>query len=85
MNIDQIQYYFERAKEYERIYQKPERQEDLKKLKIILRDANQVIFKLFISISRLEIFMGLLAIIATKQVLIDQNQLTRDHRSRPKQ
>lgn len=38
MNIDQIQYYFERAKEYERIYQKPERQEDLKKLKIILKD-----------------------------------------------
>ena len=38
MNIDQIQYYFERAKEYERIYQKPERQEDLKILRIILKD-----------------------------------------------
>ena len=38
MNIDQIQYYFDRAKEYERIYQKPERQEDLKKLRIILKD-----------------------------------------------
>jgi len=38
MNIDQIHYYFERAKEYERIYQKPDRQEDLKKLRIILKD-----------------------------------------------
>lgn len=38
MNVDQIQYYFERAKEYERIYQKPERQEDLTKLRIILKD-----------------------------------------------
>ena len=38
MNTDQIQYYFKRAKEYERIYQKPERQEDLKKLGIILKD-----------------------------------------------
>lgn len=38
MNKDQIQYYFERAKEYERIYQKPERQEDLKKLREILKE-----------------------------------------------
>jgi len=38
MNIDQIQYYSERAKEYEKIYKKPERQEDLKKLEIILKD-----------------------------------------------
>jgi demethylmenaquinone methyltransferase/2-methoxy-6-polyprenyl-1,4-benzoquinol methylase len=38
MNKDQIQYYSERAKEYEQIYQKPERQEDLKKLRIILKD-----------------------------------------------
>ncbi len=38
MNTDQIRYYFERANEYERIYQKPERQEDLKKLRIILKD-----------------------------------------------
>ena len=38
MNIDQIQYYSERAKEYEQIYQKPERQEDLNELGIILKD-----------------------------------------------
>jgi len=38
MNIDQINYYSERAEEYERIYQKPERQEDLQKLRIILKD-----------------------------------------------
>jgi len=38
MNTDQIKYYLERAKEYEQIYEKPERQEDLKKLKIILKD-----------------------------------------------
>jgi SAM-dependent methyltransferase len=38
MNTDQTKYYFERAKEYERIYQKPERQEDLAKLRIILKD-----------------------------------------------
>ncbi|MGB5894134.1 MAG: methyltransferase domain-containing protein [Ignavibacteriaceae bacterium] len=38
MNIDQIQYYFERAKDYEQIYEKPERQEDLNKLRIILKD-----------------------------------------------
>ena len=38
MNTDQIEYYLDRAKEYERIYQKPERQEDLKKLRIILKD-----------------------------------------------
>lgn len=51
MNKDQIQYYFERAKEYERIYQKPERQEDLIKLKIILKD-------LFIAKSVFEIACG---------------------------
>ncbi len=51
MIIDQIQYYFERAKEYERIYQKPERQEDLKKLRIILKE-------LFFSKSVLEIACG---------------------------
>jgi len=39
MNKDQILYYSERAKEYERIYQKPERQEDLKQLRIILKDV----------------------------------------------
>ena len=39
MNIDQIQYYFDRAKEYEQIYQKPERQEDLKQLRTILKDT----------------------------------------------
>jgi SAM-dependent methyltransferase len=38
MNTDQIQYYFERAKEYERIYQKPERQDDLKKIRIVLKE-----------------------------------------------
>ena len=38
MNTDQINYYSERAKEYEQIYQKPERQEDLKKLRKILKD-----------------------------------------------
>jgi len=38
MNKDQILYYSERAKEYERIYQKPERQEDSKQLRTILKD-----------------------------------------------
>lgn len=38
MNTDQIKYYLERAKDYEQIYEKPERQEDLKKLRIILKD-----------------------------------------------
>lgn len=38
MNRDQINYYSERAKEYEQIYQKEERQEDLKQLEIILKD-----------------------------------------------
>lgn len=51
MNKDQIQYYSERAKEYEKIYQKPERQEDLKKLEIILKD-------LFIAKSVFEIACG---------------------------
>ena len=51
MNKDQIQYYFERAKEYEQIYQKPERQEDLQRLQIILKD-------LFIAKSVFEIACG---------------------------
>jgi SAM-dependent methyltransferase len=51
MNKDQIQYYNERAKEYEQIYQKPERQEDLLKLRIILKD-------LFIGKSVFEIACG---------------------------
>ena len=38
MHINQIHYYSERAKEYEKIYRKPERQEELKKLRIILKD-----------------------------------------------
>ncbi len=38
MNKDQILYYSERAKEYEQIYQKPERQDDLKQLKSILKN-----------------------------------------------
>jgi ubiquinone/menaquinone biosynthesis C-methylase UbiE len=36
MNTDLIKYYKERAKEYESIYSKPERQHDLKKAKSIL-------------------------------------------------
>ncbi len=51
MNTDQIKYYFERAKEYEQIYEKPERQEDLKKLRIILKD-------LFLAKSVFEIACG---------------------------
>ena len=51
MNSDQIIYYSERAKEYEQIYQKEERQEDLKKLGIILKD-------LFFAKSVLEIACG---------------------------
>ena len=51
MNKDQIQYYFDRAKEYEQIYEKPERQEDLNKLGIILKD-------LFFSKSVFEIACG---------------------------
>lgn len=51
MNSDQINYYAERAKEYEQIYQKDERQEDLKKLEIILKD-------LFFAKSVIEIACG---------------------------
>jgi demethylmenaquinone methyltransferase/2-methoxy-6-polyprenyl-1,4-benzoquinol methylase len=51
MNKDQIQYYSERAKEYEEIYKKPERKEDLKKLRIILKD-------LFVAKSVFEIACG---------------------------
>lgn len=36
--LDQIQYYSERAKEYEKIYEKPERQEDLRFLEIYLKE-----------------------------------------------
>ncbi|MEM7370163.1 MAG: class I SAM-dependent methyltransferase [Bacteroidota bacterium] len=39
MNKDLISYYHQRAKEYERIYQKPERQEDLKILHQLLSSA----------------------------------------------
>jgi len=48
MNKNQIQYYSVRAKEYEKIYQKPERQEDLKKLRIILKDlfASKSVFEI---------------------------------------
>ena len=48
MNKNQIQYYSVRAKEYEQIYQKPERQEDLKKLRIILKDlfASKSVFEI---------------------------------------
>ena len=38
MNKDLVAYYKERAKEYEQIYSKPERQEDLKKIAEILQD-----------------------------------------------
>jgi len=51
MNKNQIQYYSERAREYEEIYKKPERQEDLKKLRIILKD-------LFVAKSVFEIACG---------------------------
>jgi hypothetical protein len=37
MNKDLVEYYKERAKEYELIYAKPERQEDLKKAAEILQ------------------------------------------------
>lgn len=39
MNKDLISYYHQRAQEYERIYQKPERQEDLKTLHQLLSSA----------------------------------------------
>jgi len=51
MNRNQINYYSERAKEYEQIYKKEERQEDLKKLEIILKD-------LFFAKSVIEIACG---------------------------
>lgn len=38
MNSNQKKYYSERAGEYEEIYQKPERQDDLNKLKRILKE-----------------------------------------------
>lgn len=38
MNKDLIKYYHDRAKEYEKIYAKPERQDDLKEASTILRD-----------------------------------------------
>ncbi len=38
MNTNLVQYYKDRAKEYERIYFKPERQEELAKAHIILQD-----------------------------------------------
>lgn len=38
MNKDLIEYYKERAKEYEQIYSKPERQEDLKRVAEILQE-----------------------------------------------
>ncbi len=38
MNKDLVAYYKERAKEYEQIYSRPERQEDLKKIAEILQD-----------------------------------------------
>lgn len=39
MNTDLISYYKERAKEYEKIYSKPERQDDLKTITTILQDS----------------------------------------------
>lgn len=38
MNTDLVSYYKERAEEYEKIYSKPERQEDLKSAAIILQE-----------------------------------------------
>ena len=38
MNTDLIKYYKKRAKEYENIYLKPERQNDILKAAIILQD-----------------------------------------------
>jgi demethylmenaquinone methyltransferase/2-methoxy-6-polyprenyl-1,4-benzoquinol methylase len=48
MNTNQINYYSERAKEYEQIYHKPERLEDLNKLGIILKDlfATKSVFEI---------------------------------------
>jgi len=39
MKINQIQYYSQRAKEYEKIYDLPERQKDLTQLKLFLKDS----------------------------------------------
>jgi demethylmenaquinone methyltransferase/2-methoxy-6-polyprenyl-1,4-benzoquinol methylase len=39
MNTDLISYYHDRAKEYEKIYLKPERQHDLKEVTLILQNA----------------------------------------------
>ena len=41
MNADMVQYYNERAKEYEKIYDKPERQEDLVAVTLFLQDVFQ--------------------------------------------
>ena len=38
MNTDQIQYYSDRAEEYEKIYEKPERQDDLTTISQYLKD-----------------------------------------------
>ena len=39
MNTDLIRYYKERAREYEQVYQKPERQEELQQLMKLLQDV----------------------------------------------
>jgi len=39
VNEDIVQYYSQRASEYEQIYQKPERQKDLERLKDLIREA----------------------------------------------
>lgn len=48
MNKDLIEYYRERAKEYEQIYYKPERQEDLKRTAEILQEffAGKVLYEI---------------------------------------
>ena len=48
MNTDLISYYRDRAKEYEKIYLKPERQHDLKEAAIILQNffSNKEIFEI---------------------------------------
>ncbi len=38
MNLDLTSYYSERAREYEKIYEKPERQDDLQKITLLLKD-----------------------------------------------
>ncbi|MES2780773.1 MAG: hypothetical protein V4651_12845 [Bacteroidota bacterium] len=37
MNTDLVSYYHQRAKEYEKLYAKPERQEDLKEIATVLQ------------------------------------------------